>query len=393
MRFPWQENTRGPFSSFFAPKATAEGSEFQSTLDPRVQDLVNLLFDESEMERSLTEMRIDARQLMATITKDTIRQAYTVLSELDGIVRSPAVQPAQKAQQTERIKQLSTRFYGLIPHQGATSPLSTPESVKEKIKMMEAITDVEIASSLMKEGRSGGSLSQVDIKYRKLKARIEPLEKHTQEYSFIEQYVTNSHASVHNTFKIEIDNVFKLEREGEAERFVPYNRLPNHRLLWHGSRFTNFIGIVTQGLRIAPPEAPVTGYFLGKGIYFADMVSKSAEYCHATKENPYGLLLLCEVALGRWFQIAHGKFINKSDLDGAGFHSTKGCGETAPDQSFDFVTTDGYIIPLGRETETGVLCSELPHNEFIVYDAAQVKVRYMIKINFIFEEPRAQLSY
>eukprot|EP00961_Rhodomonas_salina_P285641 3860090-Rhodomonas_salina.1 len=33
-----------------------------------------------------------------------------------------------------------------------------------------------------------------------------------------------------------------------------------------------------QGLRIAPPEAPVTGYMFGKGVYFADMVSKSANY-------------------------------------------------------------------------------------------------------------------
>lgn len=32
------------------------------------------------------------------------------------------------------------------------------------------------------------------------------------------------------------------------------------RLLWHGSRTTNFAGILSQGLRIAPPEAPVTGY-------------------------------------------------------------------------------------------------------------------------------------
>jgi poly [ADP-ribose] polymerase len=36
----------------------------------------------------------------------------------------------------------------------------------------------------------------------------------------------------------------------------------------------------------------------GKGIYFADMVSKSANYCHTSKDNPTGLLLLCEVALG-----------------------------------------------------------------------------------------------
>jgi len=36
----------------------------------------------------------------------------------------------------------------------------------------------------------------------------------------------------------------------------------------------------------------------GKGIYFADMVSKSANYCHTSKSSPVGLLLLCEVALG-----------------------------------------------------------------------------------------------
>jgi hypothetical protein len=109
-------------------------------------------------------------------------------------------------------------------------------------------------------------------------------------------------------------------------------------LLWHGSRTTNFAGILSQvsgivlsaiccnlqllyllnadadanadagtkleyyslqqGLRIAPPEAPVTGYMFGKGIYFADMVSKSANYCCPAPDNKTGLLLLCEVALG-----------------------------------------------------------------------------------------------
>ena len=54
-------------------------------------------------------------------------------------------------------------------------------------------------------------------------------------------------------------------------------------LLWHGSRLTNYVGILSQGLRIAPPEAPVTGYMFGKGIYFADMVSKSANYCGTSK--------------------------------------------------------------------------------------------------------------
>ena len=53
-----------------------------------------------------------------------------------------------------------------------------------------------------------------------------------------------------------------------------------------------------QGLRIAPPEAPVTGYMFGKGVYFADMVSKSANYCRTSSADNIGLMLLCEVALG-----------------------------------------------------------------------------------------------
>lgn len=36
----------------------------------------------------------------------------------------------------------------------------------------------------------------------------------------------------------------------------------DRQLLWHGSRLTNWVGILSQGLRIAPPEAPVTGYMV-----------------------------------------------------------------------------------------------------------------------------------
>jgi len=37
----------------------------------------------------------------------------------------------------------------------------------------------------------------------------------------------------------------------------------------------------------------------GKGLYFADMVSKSANYCFTTPDQPRGLAMLGEVALGK----------------------------------------------------------------------------------------------
>lgn len=41
----------------------------------------------------------------------------------------------------------------------------------------------------------------------------------------------------------------------------------------------------------------------GKGLYFADLVSKSAQYCFVDKKNPVGLLLLSEVALGQMHEL------------------------------------------------------------------------------------------
>jgi Poly(ADP-ribose) polymerase catalytic domain len=77
---------------------------------------------------------------------------------------------------------------------------------------------------------------------------------------------------------LEIANVFKIQRKGEAEMIQTFKDVPNHFLLYHGSFLYNFMGILSQGLKIAPPEAPPTGYMFGKGVYFADMFDKSAGY-------------------------------------------------------------------------------------------------------------------
>lgn len=71
--------------------------------------------------------------------------------------------------------------------------------------------------------------------------------------------------------------MFKVERRGELERMKSAD-LHNHKLLFHGSSITNYLGILSQGMRIAPPEAPTTGYMFGKGVYFADTFAKSFAY-------------------------------------------------------------------------------------------------------------------
>jgi poly [ADP-ribose] polymerase len=74
-------------------------------------------------------------------------------------------------------------------------------------------------------------------------------------------------------------------------------------------------------LRIAPPEAPKTGYLYGKGVYFADIAGKSAAYCCPELSNNVGLFLLCEVALGN----PNGMYGTDEDAD---INLPKGCNST-----------------------------------------------------------------
>jgi len=117
-------------------------------------------------------------------------------------------------------------------------------------------------------------------------------------------------------------DAFEIEREGEANRFNP-SKLGNRTLLWHGSRFSNFAGILSQGMRIAPPEAPASGYLFGKGVYFADLVGKSTPYARPNLSNGIATFVLCEVALGKSQQVTNPTFSSKLK---AGTHSTHAIG-------------------------------------------------------------------
>lgn len=97
------------------------------------------------------------------------------------------------------------------------------------------------------------------------------------EFELIKQFIVNTSEG---SMKDKKFNLFKISRKGEGERYEKFQQLQNRRLLFHGTAMTNMLGILSQGLRIAPPEAPTTGYMFGKGLYFADLFRKSAGYSH-----------------------------------------------------------------------------------------------------------------
>ncbi|RIA96512.1 poly polymerase catalytic domain-containing protein [Glomus cerebriforme] len=349
----------------------------ESNLHPKVQDIMQMVFDVNQWKESMKEFEYDSVKLpLGKIGKSTINQGYNILKRIETVLLGNS---------TEDLESLSNEFYSVIPHYfGMKKPLiiDSPILLKSKLEMVETLGEIEIATSLKNECDSMDTINPLDAHYKTLKLeRMEPLDHGSKEFEMIVQYVNNTHGATHSHFKLEVMEVFDLERKGERERFQPFSKLKNRVLLWHGSRKTNFAGILSQGLRIAPPNAPVTGYMFGKGVYFADIVSKSAQYVHCTSHDNIGLMLLNEVALGDMLELEYSDFEAGIKAKKQSKHSVKGCGRICPDPKGFNVLENGCIIPCGKGIEKFSYQS-LFYNEYIVYDEAQIMQKYLIKMKF-----------
>lgn len=114
----------------------------------------------------------------------------------------------------------------------------------------------------------------------------------------------------------------------------------------------------------------------GKGVYFADAVSKSANYCHTDPINNTGLMLMCEVALGQMQSMFHAQ--NVMGIPNDTYQSVKANGLLATQ---DWRSIDGLAAAYGKLFSQNIQTS-LHYNEYIVYDPAQVKLKYLFRMKF-----------
>ena len=140
--------------------------------------------------------------------------------------------------------------------------LDNVELIKTKTEMIDNLLEIEIAYSMLDESNNTieGTEHPIDTHYKKLNCGLETVDPNSDEFHLIEQYMIKTHAKTHDQYSLKLRDLFKATRESEADRFKNFQTLDNHQLLWHGSRTTNFAGILSQGLRIAPPEAPVVSF-------------------------------------------------------------------------------------------------------------------------------------
>ncbi|XP_023231702.1 poly [ADP-ribose] polymerase 2-like isoform X3 [Centruroides sculpturatus] len=341
----------------------------ESELKKELQDLMKLIFDLKAMEEVVKKMNYDAKKNpLGKLTKEQISSGFLALKRIESCINNNIVDGSE-------LVEACNDFYTKIPHDfGMKRPplIKTIIQLKEELELIETLEGIEIALNMMNEEVI--KLNPIDYHYKMLNCGLEPLEHSDKEFEMVELYVQNTHGETHRSYSLSVTDVFKCSKSGEDKNFRDYG---NKMLLWHGSRLSNWPGILKQGLRIAPPEAPVTGYMFGKGVYFADMCSKSANYCHARDE---GLLLLCEVSLGEQNKLKNSDY-NANKLP-KGKHSVMGLGRTMPNPEEDIMLPGDVKVTLGKPVQAKDRSYSLLYNEYIVYDVHQIKMRYLVRAKF-----------
>jgi poly [ADP-ribose] polymerase len=237
-------------------------------------------------------------------------------------------------------------YFNLIPTKIPARP--DPQAVistfmREIGEQEDRLNQLEAAVATLKRTQGGSSL------YDSLGAQIERLRWSSDEHKRLVKWIDET--SIHG-WRPKIRDIFTVTIPFERERFEK-NTAGRGKVvqLFHGTRNPNIRHILQQGLRI--PKSMSNGWMFGAGIYTANKFTKSGNYCRTVRAGAPSMALIVDVALGKSY-IAEG-----------GRHFTQ-----AP-QGFDSVMGKAGKTRLG-------ITSSLMNDEFIVYNEAQVTVKYLV---------------
>ncbi len=156
----------------------------------------------------------------------------------------------------------------------------------------------------------------------------------------------------HLAASYKLRRLYEVDIPAMTEAFAAKaTEIGNVKLHWHGTKASNLLSILKQGLIIPPASASqCTGRMFGNGIYGSEQSTKALNYAtnywnQSGDGNQRVYMLLCEFAMGKEYTF---KNSYRGALPKPGYDST-------------------YVKP----------GSSVINQESIVYDSAQVKIKYL----------------
>lgn len=323
-------------------------------LHAEVKDLVRYLFAEATTALTNTvQAKITANGIeipLGILTIGQIEKGERILAELAEVF---AKKRLAKAKKQDALSDLSGRFYSAIPHRVGRTRAAVEAAV---INTADAITQKQETLQLMRDmlrvnGEAGSVLydAEVDAQYRSLSTEIRAMDPSSDEYRKVEKHVLDSQVKI-KTLKVK--RIWGVKRPEEYDRYD--NSVGKEQWLFHGSRLSNWVGILSRGI-LMPKLVVQMGVrrtdagWLGHGIYFGDAACTSAFYAAAGQRGTK-LLTVARVALGKprkYTKITWGLTEPPKGYDSC--HGVRGRG------------------------------SQFADDEYVIYDPARYRMEYLVE--------------
>ena len=310
-----------------------------SALAPAIQELVSCIYTEATNALTSTvAAKITANGIetpLGVLTVGQIERGELILQELFNLFQA-------KKNTASEMERLSGEFYTCIPHRIGRTRSAITEAIIDSMADFEAKQEtLQLMKDMLSVNGDASVLydSRIDDQYAALKCGLDLVEKGSPAYREMETFILTSQVK---SKTIRVQNIYKVRRHQEWEAYE--SKVGNERMLLHGSRIKNWLGLLSRGILL--PKIVVSmginrtdAGWLGSGIYFGDAACTSAYYTTPSRKGTR-FMAIARVALGKSKQfqkITYG--INEPP---PGFDSCHGVRNTAqtPSQFAD----DEYVI-------------------------------------------------
>ena len=182
-------------------------------------------------------------------------------------------------------------------------------------------------------------------------------------------YIYNYVNTTKNDDNIQINSIYKITESINDKNFN-LNNYENRYIFFHGTNVENIIGILSQGLKIAPVQAINTGNAYGNGIYLSDGFSTSFTYCFHSKNG--GLFYNDDINYSKLFMI-----MAEVAVGNIGITADTNVVSMNMDFNDYFMTNEGYRIFKNS--------NKLRNSDSIIvaHEETNVRVKYLIEIEYL----------
>jgi ankyrin repeat protein/predicted DNA-binding WGR domain protein len=372
---------------------------FDQTVRPTITndlfDLMEKITNQKLRQAVYSNLRINEELMpFGNLSKECIAEAKGVLNEILVLATKletnrRSMSPKDSFAMANEIAEKTSVFLELIPTIGnrvGQIPSFNLSTAKNQLLKLNDIENLEIISRIL--GAASYRINQMhpyDYCLKSLNIKIYRLGFDSSEYQWIKQY---ANATKEDGRDARIKNVFAIERKGEEEEFNKWTDRKKVKLLWHGTRTENVMGILFQGLKIAPVDASRTGSRLGDGIYFTDSFKYASQFCSdfsSFSSNQSSFVFLGEIVLGKMQKVYGANEIKPITKE---LMSIKGIGKMTPNKNQRIYLSNGTVVPAGKP----IMKYEKPpnseshwfqfeQNEYVILNKGQVKLRYLVEFD------------